>query len=96
MVPVVSAQALQRAVNSAGRGDLLVQRLIRSTGHCTFSGAEQARAFEDLVKWVRIGERPEGEDILGDLSNAGRKFTTPLRPGDPGGIRPPASPQAAE
>jgi pimeloyl-ACP methyl ester carboxylesterase len=96
VVPVVSAQALQRAVNSAGKGDLLVQRLIRSTGHCTFSGAEQARAFEDLVKWVRIGERPEGEDILGDLSNAGRKFTTPLRPGDPGGIRPPTSPQAAE
>jgi pimeloyl-ACP methyl ester carboxylesterase len=96
VVPVVSAQALQRAVNGAGKGDLLVQRLIRSTGHCTFSGAEQARAFEDLVKWVRVGERPEGEDILGDLSNAGRKFTTPLRPGDPGGIRPPTSPQAAE
>lgn len=96
VVPVVSAQALQRAVNAAGKGDLLVQRLIRSTGHCTFSGPEQARAFNDLVKWVRIGERPEGEDILGDLSDAGRKFTTPLRPGDPGGIRPPMSPQAAE
>lgn len=96
VVPVVSAQALQRAVNAAGKSDLLVQRLVRSAGHCTFSGPEQARAFTDLVKWVRVGERPEGEDVLGDLSNAGLKFTTPLRPGDPGGIRPPTSPQATE
>jgi hypothetical protein len=25
--------------------------------------------------------------VLGDLSNAGMKFTEPLRPGDPGGVR---------
>lgn len=92
VVPVVSAQALQRAVNGAGKGDLLVQRLIRAPGHCTFSGAEQVQGFTDLVKWVRLGERPDGDNVLGDLSDTGRKFTNPLRPGDPGGIRPPTSP----
>jgi pimeloyl-ACP methyl ester carboxylesterase len=96
VVPVVSAQALQRAVDAAGNGRLLVQRLIRAPGHCTFSGPEQSQAFADLVKWVRVGERPDGDTVLGDLSNAGLKFTNPLRPGDPGGIRQPPSPQAAQ
>jgi pimeloyl-ACP methyl ester carboxylesterase len=94
VVPVVSAQALQRAVDGAKRSDLLVQRFIRAPGHCTFSGAEQSQAFGDLVKWVRLGQRPEGDEVLGDLSDTGRKFTNPLRPGDPGGIRPPTTPQA--
>jgi hypothetical protein len=31
--------------------------------------------------------KPEGDDVLGDLTNAGMKFTNPLRPGDPGTLR---------
>ena len=27
------------------------------------------------------------DDVLADLTNAGMKFTNPLRPGDPGAIR---------
>jgi pimeloyl-ACP methyl ester carboxylesterase len=92
VVPVSSAQALQRAVDDAGNGRLLVQRFIRAPGHCTFSGAEQVQGFEDLVKWVRLGLRPDGDQVLGDLSDTGRKFTNPLRPGDPGGIRPSPTP----
>src|SRR5438270_12065962 len=55
IVPVVNAQALQRAVDAAGRNDLLVQRLIRAPGHCGYSDAEQVQAFRDLVNWVRNG-----------------------------------------
>jgi hypothetical protein len=35
---------------------------------------------------VRKGTRPEGDEVDGDLSHAGAKFTDPLRPNDPGGV----------
>jgi hypothetical protein len=58
-----------------------------------FSPQEQARAFDDLATWVRQRTRPEGDDVMGDLSNAGLKFTLPVRFGDPGhlGVAPAAS-----
>jgi fermentation-respiration switch protein FrsA (DUF1100 family) len=83
-VPVSQQQAFKREVVKAGREQWLVQRLMRIPGHCGFSRAEQARAFDDLVTWVRSGQRPDGDEVLGDLSNAGLKFTDPKRPGDPG------------
>ena len=86
-VPIFLEQTLSRAVAAAGKQDLLVQRVYRIPGHCGFNVQEQWRAFEDLVRWVREGVKPEGDNVLGDLREAGRKFTTPLRPGDPGGIR---------
>jgi hypothetical protein len=36
---------------------------------------------------VTQGVKPEGDEVEGDLSNAGLKFTQPLRPSDPGGLR---------
>jgi hypothetical protein len=93
VVPILNAQVLQQAVNAAGRSDLLVQRIIRAPGHCNFSGPEQVQAFADLALWVKTGVRPDGDNVLGDLSDAGRKFTNPLRAGDPGGIQAPSSPQ---
>jgi hypothetical protein len=91
-VPIFLEQTLKRAVTAAGKGQLLTQRIIRVAGHCGFSQPEQTRAFDDLVKWVREGVKPEGDEVMGDLSDAGRKFTDPLRPNDPGGARiaPPA------
>jgi hypothetical protein len=83
-VPVFLEQKLKRAVVQSGNERLLVQRLYRIAGHCQFSPAEQIRAFDDLVKWVRQGVKPEGDEVDGDLSDAGRKFTDPLRPNDPG------------
>jgi dienelactone hydrolase len=83
-VPISMEQSYRRKVNEAGKGDLLVQRAIRSGGHCKFSEAELQTAWSDLVAWVDDGEKPEGEDLLGDLSDAGRAFTNPVRPGDPG------------
>ncbi len=89
-VPIHLQQALNRAVTAAGNQRLLVQRAYRIPGHCGFNAEEQARSFDDLVKWVRQGVKPEGDDIMGDLTDAGRKFTSPLRPEDPGTIRIPA------
>ena len=83
-VPISQEQYYRKQVDEAGKADLLVQRAIRSAGHCTFSSQELTTAFEDLVSWVRDGEKPQGEDLMGDLTNAGREFTVPLRPGDPG------------
>jgi len=83
-VPISLEQSLRHAVDVAGKSSSLVQRIIRSPGHCNFSAAEQADAFDALVEWAHTGKRPEGDDVLGDLTNAGTKFTNPLRPGDPG------------
>jgi pimeloyl-ACP methyl ester carboxylesterase len=82
--PVSLQQDLRRAVTAAGRDRWLVQRLYRAPGHCTFSPEETSAAIDDLVAWVRGGEMADGDSVLGDLSDAGRRFTTPLRPGDPG------------
>ena len=85
-VPISLEQSLRRAVDKAGQSALLVQRIIRSPGHCNFSATEQADAFDALVDWARNGKQPQGDDVLADLTNAGMKFTNPLRPGDPGVI----------
>jgi pimeloyl-ACP methyl ester carboxylesterase len=86
-VPIHLEQTLNRAVVAAGKGDLLVQRVYRIPGHCGFSVPEQAQAFDDLVNWVRNGAKPKGDTVFGDLSDAGRTFTNPLRMNDPGTIR---------
>ena len=93
VVPISLEQTLKRAVVSAGTQELLVQRMMRVARHCAFSPQERIRAFDDLVKWVRGGTKPDGDDVMGDLSNAGLKFTDPLRPNDPGGVRVTAGPK---
>jgi hypothetical protein len=45
------------------------------------------KSFDDLVAWVHKGTKPEGDEVNGDLSNAGMKFTEPLRANDPGSLR---------
>jgi len=90
-VPITLEQSLKRAVDGAGKSSLLVQRIIRSPGHCNFSAEEQADGFDALVRWARKGVKPEGDDVFGDLTKAGTRFTNPIRPGDPGTLRVPAS-----
>lgn len=88
VVTFSNSQALQRAVDAAGKSTLLVQRIIRAPGHCGFSDTEVKTALADLTQWVHTGARPDGDNVLAsDLRDAGRKFTNPLRPGDPGTIR---------
>ncbi|MBA4180604.1 MAG: hypothetical protein C0506_08465, partial [Anaerolinea sp.] len=48
-VPISQEQLYRKSVEAAGRGDLLVQRAIRSAGHCRFSAEELTTAFTDLV-----------------------------------------------
>ena len=84
-VPIVLEQSLKHAVKAAGRERLLTQRIYRIGAHCQFSQPEMTRAFDDLVAWVKGGAKPQGDDVDGDLSDAGLTFTNPLRPNDPGG-----------
>ena len=90
-VPIHLQQILNRAVAAAGRDQLLVQRIYRIAGHCGFSVEEQSKAFDDLVNWVRDGTKPAGDNVMGDLRNAGTTFTQPRREGDPGTISVPAA-----
>lgn len=87
-VPISLEQSYRRTVDAAGAGDLLVQRAIRRAGHCMFTDAERIRAFDDLVAWVERGSRPAGDDLTGPLRDAGRTWTDPLEPDDPGGVSP--------
>jgi dienelactone hydrolase len=86
-VPIFLEQSLKRAVAAAGKDALLTQRIYRIAGHCGFSQPEMIKAFDDLTAWVHNGTKPAGDEVSGDLSNAGTTFTDPLRPNDPGGIR---------
>ena len=86
-VPIFLEQSLKRAVGAAGKESLLTQRVYRIAGHCGFSQPEMIKSFDDLTAWVHKGTRPAGDEVNGDLSNAGMTFTDPLRPNDPGGIR---------
>jgi len=83
-VPISAERSYRLKVEAAGSGDLLVQRVIRAGGHCKFSDAEITQAWSDLVAWVAGKVKPAGDDVLGDLADAGRTFTNPLRPNDPG------------
>lgn len=87
-VPIALEQSYRAIVDSAGSGDLLVQRAVRRAGHCNFSEEERKKGFDDLVAWVERGEKPRGEDLRGDLRDAGRQFTIPLQADDPGGVTP--------
>jgi len=86
-VPIFLEQSLERAVAKSKNEKLLAQRIYRIAGHCGFSQPEMIAAFDDLVNWVRRGTKPAGDEVNGDLSNAGLKFTNPLREHDPGGLR---------
>jgi hypothetical protein len=86
-VPFALEQDYRRTVDAAGRGDLLVQRAIRRPDHCQFTDAELNQAWDDLVGWVEHGVKPAGDDVLTpDPSTIGLRWTTPLLPGDPGGL----------
>jgi len=84
-VPIFLERTLKRAAKAAGTERLLTQRIYRIGAHCQFSQAEMTKAFDDLVAWVKTGQKAQGDDVDADLANAGMTFTSPLRPNDPGG-----------
>jgi len=63
-VPFSMEQAYRQDVDRTNRGDLVVQRAIRSVNHCEFSPTEAGTAWDDLVAWVHTGNRPAGDDVL--------------------------------
>jgi pimeloyl-ACP methyl ester carboxylesterase len=83
-VPVNQQQILRQAVDDAGKGDLLVQRIVREPSHCAFLDSEWEQGLEDLIAWVERGTKPEGEDVMtDDLRQAGATFTRAPRLGSP-------------
>ncbi len=62
VVPGFNQISYRNVVTAAGHADLLVQRTVSGAnngyGHCTFTPAELATAFSDLVGWVEFGIKP--------------------------------------
>lgn len=83
-VPITAEKVYRQRVEAAGAGQFLVQRAIRSFGHCKFSPEELQTGFADLVAWVEQGKKPAGEDLTGSLLDVGKQFTAPVRANDPG------------
>ena len=84
-VPIDQAQILQRRVDTAGKRDLLVQRVVRDPGHCGFTNQEWEAGLQALVEWVEYGTRPQGTNVLvRDLRKLDRTFELSPRPGTPG------------
>ncbi|MGY1802826.1 esterase [Blastococcus sp. SYSU D00922] len=73
-VPFSMEQLYAQDAAANGRSDLLVQRAIRSVGHCDFTAAERNQAFTDLVAWVEDGVRPAGDDVLDPAVVADRRY----------------------
>lgn len=57
-VPGFNQAMYSDLVNTAGHGDLLVQRSIERYGHCVFTPEEIATAFFDIFAWVEFGIKP--------------------------------------
>jgi fermentation-respiration switch protein FrsA (DUF1100 family) len=63
-VPFSMEQIYQKRVAAKGNSAWLVQRAIRGASHCDFTVAEQATAFDDMIKWERDGVKPAGDDVV--------------------------------
>ena len=65
-VPFSMQQVYRTRLVAAGttRADRVVQRAIRGVTHCDFTNAEMQAAFDDMVKWVKQGTKPTGDDVL--------------------------------
>ena len=74
-VPFRLQQDYRRRTESAGTSHLLVQRAVRQAAHCGFVNADRGPAFDDLVAWIENGAVPAGDDVLGDVSQLGLRWT---------------------
>jgi hypothetical protein len=63
-VPFKMQQVYQQRAAAKGRDKLLVQRAIRDVGHCAFTAAEAATAFDDLTAWAAGGAKPAADDVM--------------------------------
>jgi hypothetical protein len=78
-VPFSMEQIYRQRAIANGSDAWLVQRAIRSPGHCEFTVAEEAAAFEAMANWEQYGIKPAGDDVLAPWtvadSNYGCTFT---------------------
>src|SRR5262245_33882379 len=81
-VPFRLEQDYRRRTIAAGTSHLLVQRAVRWPGHCAIDGAVRDPAFEDLIGWIERGIVPEGDDVLGDVTKLGLRWTPTLHAND--------------
>ncbi|HSV52761.1 MAG TPA: alpha/beta hydrolase [Burkholderiaceae bacterium] len=63
-VPFSMEQSYQKRAAAKGNNAWLVQRAIRGASHCDFTVAEQADAFDAMIKWERDGIKPAGDDVV--------------------------------
>jgi pimeloyl-ACP methyl ester carboxylesterase len=70
----------RRRTEHAGTSHLLVQRALRQTGHCDIDGAVRERVLDNLVDWIENRRLPEGDDMLGDVTQLGLRWTLPRQP----------------
>ena len=63
-VPFSMEQIYAHEAAAHHQSRLFVSRAIRGNVHCGFTPAELQRGFSDLVRWVRTGHRPAGDNIL--------------------------------
>jgi hypothetical protein len=83
-VPIEQARILQRRVDAAGKGKLLVQRVVRDPSHCGFTTTEWVADFEDVVDWVEHSVKPKGMNVLmKDLRTLEGTFELQPRRGTP-------------
>ena len=82
-VPFRLEQDYRRRAEEAGTSPLLVQRAVRWPGHCGIDSAVREPAFDDLVAWIEKGTVPAGDDVLGDVSQLGLRWTPSRHPKDP-------------
>lgn len=73
-VPVLNEVVYAENVRAKGKSNLLVQRAVRGVLHCDFTPAEFSRAFIDLVQWVELGDKPQGDDFLDPAAVADPEF----------------------
>jgi hypothetical protein len=73
-VPFSMEQVYARRALQNGRAQLFVSRAVRGVGHCDFTQAELRQGFDDLVTWVRTGDRPGGDAILNRRAVAAPSF----------------------
>ena len=90
-VPFSMQQIYKRRAIANGSDRWLVQRAIRSPGHCDFTVAEQVEAFQSLVNWDVNGVKPAGDEVLDPAAvasaNYGCAFTrNATGPDDPGAL----------
>ncbi|WP_290652953.1 hypothetical protein [Aquisalimonas sp.] len=79
-VPFSMQQIYARRANENGNDSRLVQRAVRTTGHCDFTVQEKVESFMAMHEWVETADKPTGDNILdpGIVSDPdfGCEFTT--------------------